>query len=100
MRKTLNTLAIRAECKLSLRRDNWYTLLYSMTAYNLTPPTTLPSLAWQETKEKRKKVLEAVRQRRAEAYKRLRERVSGTAPQPSDRAGYASKSSYLKPDTD
>jgi len=35
-----------------------------MTAYHLTPPITLPSLAVQEAREKRRKVLEAVRARR------------------------------------
>ncbi len=41
-----------------------------MTEYNLTPPATLPSLAVQEAREKRRKVLEAVRQRRREIYQR------------------------------
>ena len=40
----------------------------SMTDYHLTPPTTLPSLAVQEAKEKRRKVLEAVRARRKIIY--------------------------------
>ena len=35
-----------------------------MSEYHLTPPTTLPSLAVQEAKEKRRKVLDAVWQRR------------------------------------
>jgi len=56
-----------------------------MTAYNLKPPDTLPSLAWQEAKEKRRRVLEAVRRRRAEAYKRLREHYSGRLPERQDR---------------
>ena len=37
--------------------------------YHLTPPTTLPPLAVQEAKEKRRQVLEAVRQRRHENYR-------------------------------
>jgi ribosomal protein S17 len=41
-----------------------------MTEYNLTPPTILPSLAVLDAKEKRRKVLEAVRQRRQEIYQR------------------------------
>ncbi len=41
-----------------------------MTAYNLKPPETLPSLAWQEAKEKRKKLLAAVHRRRAVMYQR------------------------------
>ena len=40
-----------------------------MTDYHLTLPTTLPSLAVQEAKEKRRKVLEAVWQRRRENYR-------------------------------
>lgn len=39
-----------------------------MSEYRLTPPTILPSLAVQEAKAKRRKVLEAVRQRRRENY--------------------------------
>ena len=42
-----------------------------MTAYNLHPPETLPSLAWQEAKDKRKKLLTAVRRRRAVMYQRF-----------------------------
>jgi len=42
-----------------------------MTAYNLHPPETLPSLAWQEAKEKRKKVLATVRRQRAVMYQRF-----------------------------
>ncbi len=41
-----------------------------MKAYNLTPPTTLPSLAVQEAREKRRKVLEEVRARRKIIYTR------------------------------
>jgi len=40
-----------------------------MSEYHLTPPTTLPSLAVQEAKEKRRKVLEAVWKRRRENYR-------------------------------
>jgi len=40
-----------------------------MTNYHLTPPTTLPSLAVREAKEKRRQVLEAVWQRRREKYR-------------------------------
>jgi hypothetical protein len=39
-----------------------------MTDYHLTSPTILPSLAVQEAKEKRRKVLEAVWQRRKIIY--------------------------------
>jgi hypothetical protein len=42
-----------------------------MTAYNLKPPVTLPSLALLEAKEKRRKVLEAVRLRRREGYRQF-----------------------------
>src|SRR5690242_19115834 len=42
-----------------------------MTEYNLTPPTTLPSLAVLDAKEKRRKVLEAVRHRRKLIYARF-----------------------------
>jgi len=42
-----------------------------MTAYNLKLPETLPSLAWQEAREKRKKLLAAVRRRRAVMYQRI-----------------------------
>jgi len=51
-----------------------YLFLYSpqsMTAYNLKPPDTPPSLAWQEAKEKRCKVLEAVRLKRREGYRQF-----------------------------
>jgi len=40
-----------------------------MSEYHLTPPTILPSLAVQEAKEKSRKVLEAVWQRRRETYR-------------------------------
>jgi hypothetical protein len=40
-----------------------------MTEYNLTPPTILPSLAVQDAKEKRRKVLEGVRERRKTTYR-------------------------------
>jgi hypothetical protein len=42
-----------------------------MTAYNLKPPDTLSSLAWQEAREKRRKVLATVRERRRERYKQF-----------------------------
>jgi len=45
-----------------------------MTAYNLTPPTILPSLVVQEAKEKRRKVLEKAYQVRRENYKRFIEK--------------------------
>jgi len=41
-----------------------------MTSYNLKPIIP-PSLAAQEKKEERRKVLEAVRERRKEIYKRF-----------------------------
>ena len=40
----------------------------SMSEYHLTPPATFPSFAVQEAKEKRRKVLDAVRQRRRVNY--------------------------------
>jgi len=39
-----------------------------MSEYHLTPPTMLPSLAVREAKEKRRKVLDAVWQRRKIIY--------------------------------
>ena len=39
-----------------------------MTEYHLTPPTILPSLAVQEAREKRRKVLEAAAQVRRANY--------------------------------
>ncbi len=42
-----------------------------MTNYHLTPPTMLPSLAVREAREKRRKVLEGVRQRRKIIYTRF-----------------------------
>ena len=45
-----------------------------MSDYHLTPPTILPSLAVQETKAKRRKVLEAVWQRRRENYRQFMEK--------------------------
>ena len=46
-----------------------------MTNYHLTPPTTLPSLAAKEAREKRQQVLAAVRQRRKRVYRHFRERM-------------------------
>jgi len=46
-----------------------------MTEYNLTPPTILPSLEAQEAREKRRRVLNAVYQRRKQSYLRFRERM-------------------------
>jgi hypothetical protein len=46
-----------------------------MSEYRLTPATTLPSLAAQEAKEKRRKVLEAVWQRRRENYRNFRKKM-------------------------
>jgi len=57
-----------------------------MTTYNLKPPDTLPSFAWQEAREKRRRVLDAVRRRRVDVYKRFRERISGTPSEHHDRA--------------
>ena len=45
-----------------------------MTNYQLKPLTTLPSLASQEAKEQRRKVLEAVRARRKIMYQRFQEK--------------------------
>ena len=42
-----------------------------MTAYNLTTPAPLPSLALQEAKEKRSRVLQGVRKRRRLIYQRF-----------------------------
>ena len=36
-----------------------------MTNYHLKPPETLPALAWQEGKEKRKKQLAEIRRQQA-----------------------------------
>ena len=46
-----------------------------MTQYNLTPPATLPSLVVQEAREKRRKVLEAVRARRKIIYTRFHHKM-------------------------
>jgi hypothetical protein len=46
-----------------------------MTAYKLKPLDTLPSLAWQEAKSKRRRVLEAVRKRRGERYKQFLQKL-------------------------
>jgi hypothetical protein len=46
-----------------------------MTNYYLTPPTILPSLAVQEAKEKRRRVLEAVRARRKIIYTRFHQKM-------------------------
>jgi hypothetical protein len=47
-----------------------------MTNYHLTPPAMLPLLAVRKAKEKRRKVLEAVRERRkinySNFYKKMR----------------------------
>ncbi len=45
-----------------------------MTSYNLKP-TNLPSLAAQEKKEQRRKVLEEVRARRKAIYKRFQKKM-------------------------
>jgi hypothetical protein len=42
-----------------------------MTNYHLTPPAMVPLLAVHEAKEKRRKVLEAVRERRKQLYEFL-----------------------------
>jgi len=47
-----------------------------MSDYHLTPPTTLSSLAVREAKEKRRKVLEAVWQRRREIIETSSKRCS------------------------
>ena len=46
-----------------------------MSAYNLRPPATLPSLAVQEAKEKRRKLLEAARQTRRANYLRFSKKM-------------------------
>jgi hypothetical protein len=46
----------------------------AMTNYHLTPPTILPSLVVQETKEKRWKVLEKAAQVRRANYHRFVEK--------------------------
>ena len=51
----------------------------AMTNYHLTPPTMLPSLAVQEAKEKRRRVLEAVRQRRRIIYASFHQKFSRRA---------------------
>jgi hypothetical protein len=45
-----------------------------MTAYNLKPIVP-PSIAASDAREKRRKVLEAVRERRKEIYKRLSQKM-------------------------
>ena len=49
--------------------------IYPMTNYHLTPPTTLPSLAAKEAREKRRQVLKAVRERRKRIYQHFREQM-------------------------
>jgi hypothetical protein len=56
-----------------------------MTNYNLKPIT--PRSFVQDKKEKRRKVLEAVRARRKIIYQRLRERMSGILPEQPELAG-------------
>jgi len=51
-----------------------------MTNYHLTPPATLPSFAWQEAKEKRRKVLAAARQRRRILYQKLQHHNKAMKP--------------------
>ncbi len=47
-----------------------------MTNYHLKPPeNSLPYSTWREAKEKRKKLLESVRQRRAERYQRILQKM-------------------------
>ncbi len=46
-----------------------------MTNYHLTPPTILPFLAVQEAREKRRRVLEAVRARRKIIYTRFQKKM-------------------------
>jgi len=50
-----------------------------MTEYNLTPPTILPSLAVLDAKEKRRKVLEAVRERRKTTYRNFYKKLQLSA---------------------
>ncbi len=50
-----------------------------MSAYNLTP-TNLPFSSYTEAKEKRRKVLEAVRARRRLIYERYRKKVHNHVP--------------------
>jgi hypothetical protein len=53
-----------------------YNLTTTMANYHLTPPAMSPLLAVQEAKEKRRKVLEAVRKQRkinySNFYKKMR----------------------------
>jgi len=46
-----------------------------MTEYNLTPPTISPMRAVQEGREKRRKILEAVRRRRKVIYARFNQKM-------------------------
>ncbi len=46
-----------------------------MTNYHLKPLTTLPSIASQEAREQRRRVLDAAAKVRKENYKRFRERM-------------------------
>jgi len=45
-----------------------------MTNYHLTPPTTLPSLAVQERKAARRKVIERARKLERDSYKAMMQR--------------------------
>jgi hypothetical protein len=51
-----------------------------MTNYHLMPATTLPSLMAQEAKEKRRKVLEEVRERRKIIYSRYFKKLRAQKP--------------------
>lgn len=57
-----------------------------MTCNNFKPIIP-PSIAVQEAKEKRRKMLAAVRARRKENYNRFRERMSGILPEQPETAG-------------
>ena len=48
----------------------------SMTNYHLTPPALLPSVAVQEAKAKRRKVLEAAERTRKANYQRFLQRMA------------------------
>jgi hypothetical protein len=51
-----------------------------MTEYNLTPLTTLPSLAVQKARERRRKVLEAAAKVRRANYIRFYQNMQAQSP--------------------
>jgi hypothetical protein len=55
-----------------------------MTDYHLKPPAdALPSTAWQEKKQARKKLLDEIRRRRGQRYMKFMEKLQKRQLQPS-----------------